>query len=77
LIHHAQGDEVRKTPESDRSGRVVKAAACAHKALTKRLTVLPAWMRRKIIVSINGESFRLKDKRKAGIFTRAANGRRA
>jgi len=29
-----------------------------------------------IIVSINGESFRLKDKRKAGILAKAANGRR-
>ncbi len=29
-----------------------------------------------IIVNINGESFRLKDKRKAGILAKAANGRR-
>ena len=29
-----------------------------------------------IIVSINGESFRLKDKRRAGIFAKAANGRK-
>jgi DNA replication protein DnaC len=43
----------------------------------RKLTVamLDRILHHSIIVNINGESFRLKDKRKAGVFAKAVSGR--